>query len=621
MPPKKKLTDKPPVRARVPLCPRCGNDTVLRRSKLGEFFGCSTYPLCKGVVDIALAGEAAHKAADILRRAGGIADWSKTISQGGHQVPVQAVLPLDPNAIPLMVGSPEQEAIWKELLEGSTHVVVEALAGTGKTTSMTQACMRLPRTLSIAFVAFNKHIAVEAGNKLRASGCTNVTCSTYHSLGLRCIKAIYPNTRITEYKTEDILETYSVPPLMELWQWRQVKSLVSKLVGFAKNYLLDDTYPNFREKLEALADHHSVDLNGIGQNALEYVPRVLADSRACIYTSIDFDDMVWLPVVLKLQPPMTFDMLIVDEFQDSNACQQELALQLCPKGRIVVIGDRFQAIYAFRGAGVSSIPDMIVRLDATARRVTVLPLTVTRRCPKSHVAIAQSIVPQFQALEDAPEGEVLTCSESQAIDKMQPGDLVLCRCNAPLIPTAYALLRRGVKAAIRGRDIGKGLIQLIEKLERTSADLLALTQALRVYKYDELTRLAPLGDKATGRISVLMDKCDCLEEMISGAKSIAELKGSIESLFADFEADGKPKEAVVLGTVHRTKGLEGDRMFILKPELIPHPMAKKIWEHAGELNLAYVAVTRAKFSKDKPGTLVFCGAIPGIFKTKESQDA
>ena len=610
-----KVLDKPPVRAKVPLCPRCGNDTILRRSKLGEFFGCTTYPLCKGVVDLALAGEAAHKAADILRRA-------QNFSPPIVAPPVQATLPFnDPNAIPLMAGSPEQEAIWKELLEGTTHMVVEAYAGTGKTFTMIQACLRLPKTLSIAFVAFNKHIAVEAGNKLRASGCANVTCSTYHSLGLRCIKATYPNTRITEYKTEDILETYSVPPMMELYQWRQVKSLVSKLVGFAKNYLLDDTQSDFREKLERLADHHSVDLNGIGQKALEYVPRVLADSRACVYTSIDFDDMVWLPVVLKLQPPMTFDMLIVDEFQDSNACQQELALQLCPTGRIVVIGDRFQAIYAFRGAGVSSIPDMIKRLGDAPRNVTVLPLTVTRRCPKSHVTIAQSIVPQFRALEDAPEGEILTCSESQAIDKMQPGDLVLCRCNAPLIPTAYALLRRGVKAIIRGRDIGKGLIQLIEKLERTAVDLLALVQNLRVYKFDELTRLAPLGDKATGRISVLMDKCDCLEEMISGAKSIAELKGNIESLFADFEADGKPKEAVVLGTVHRTKGLEGDRVFILKPELIPHPMAKQIWEKSQELNLAYVAVTRAKFGKDKPGTLVFCGALPDIFKTKASQNA
>ena len=40
-----------------------------------------------------------------------------------------------------------------------------------------------------------------------------------------------------------------------------------------------------------------------------------------------------------------------------------------------------------------------------------------------------------------------------------------------------------------------------------------------------------------------------------------------------------------------------------------------------QLNLAYVAVTRAKFSKDKPGTLVFCGPIPNIFKTKEGQNA
>jgi len=603
--------EAPPVRPKIPVCPKCGSDMVLRRSKFGEFFGCPKYPNCKTVMDLALADAATKKAADILRKSQPPAPAENKEANVAAPVQNSAYKP-----IRKVSGSPEQEAIWKELLDGKTHVVVEAVAGSGKTFTMIQACFRLPRTMNIAFVAFNKHIATEAGGKLKASGCTNVACSTYHSFGLRCIKASYPNTQISEYKTDDILESYPIPPLMQPYEWRQIKSLISKLTGFAKNYLLDDSQSDFFNKLEEIADHHGIDLNGIGQKALGYVPRVLADSKLRAPSTIDFDDMIWLPVVLKLHPTTTYDMLIVDEAQDTNLCQQHLALQLCPTGRIVIVGDRFQSIYGFRGADVTAIPSLTERLGNTSRGVKSLPLTVTRRCPKCHVDLAQAIVPQIRALDDAPIGAIQVVSEPAALDLMQPGDLVLCRVNAALIPAAYGLLRRGVKAVIRGRDIAQGLLSLITKLEQQSTDLPSLVTRLREYRYEELQRLAPLGDKAAGRVGALMDKCDCLEELISGVRSVAELRGRIESLFADFEPDGRPREAVILGTVHRTKGLEGERVFVLKPELLPHPMAKREWEQVQEANLAYVAVTRAKFDvqKNAPGTLFFCGLVPCVYQ-------
>ncbi len=261
---------------------------------------------------------------------------------------------------------------------------------------------------------------------------------------------------------------------------------------------------------------------------------------------------------------------------------------------------------------------MIEHMGNTPRGVKCFPLTVTRRCPKCHVDLAQAIVPQIRAMDDAPIGAIQVVSEPAALDLMQPGDLVLCRVNAALIPTAYGLLRRGVKAVIRGRDIAQGLLSLISKLEQQSTDLPSLVTRLREYRYEELQRLAPLGDKAAGRVGALMDKCDCLEELISGVRSVAELRGRIESLFADFEPDGRPREAVILGTIHRTKGLEGERVFVLKPELLPHPMAKREWEYVQEENCAYIAVTRAKYSNGAPGTLIFCGLVPEIYNKRRN---
>ena len=66
---------------------------------------------------------------------------------------------------------------------------------------------------------------------------------------------------------------------------------------------------------------------------------------------IDFDDMIWLPVVLDL-PQRKFDRVFIDECQDLNRSQIELSLRAVkPDGRILAVGDPHQAIYSFRGLG------------------------------------------------------------------------------------------------------------------------------------------------------------------------------------------------------------------------------------------------------------------------------
>jgi DNA helicase-2/ATP-dependent DNA helicase PcrA len=51
---------------------------------------------------------------------------------------------------------------------------------------------------------------------------------------------------------------------------------------------------------------------------------------------------------------------------------------------------------------------------------------------------------------------------------------------------------------------------------------------------------------------------------------------------------------IVMSTVHKAKGLEADRVFILRPDLMPHPLAKGHDELIQEDNLHYVAITRAQ---------------------------
>ena len=71
------------------------------------------------------------------------------------------------------------------------------------------------------------------------------------------------------------------------------------------------------------------------------------------------------------------------------------------------------------------------------------------------------------------------------------------------------------------------------------------------------------------------------------ANSIADLKVKIKTIFTD-EIEG-----ICLSTVHKIKGLEANRVFIVRPDLLPLPNVRS-WQAIQEKNLEYVAITRAK---------------------------
>ena len=84
------------------------------------------------------------------------------------------------------------------------------------------------------------------------------------------------------------------------------------------------------------------------------------------------------------------------------------------------------------------------------------------------------------------------------------------------------------------------------------------------------------------------EKMDALDALSAGLKKTNDVISRIEKIFAD-EHDG-----ICLSSVHKAKGLEADRVFIVEPAMMPSPWAKKSWEIEQEDNIAYVAVTRAR---------------------------
>jgi len=488
------------------------------------------------------------------------------------------------------------DMIFKEI--DYQHIVVEAVAGSGKTTTLIEGIKRLkieavlyqPRVMDICIVAFNKHIATEFQNKLAKFLGANhgILASTKHSLGLAVIRQSFPKVKVDSkgYKLGSIfdniwpvskkaLEDGIIDKAQRKINFTK-RAAMRNLVSIAKSILVDPLDGN---AVMQMIERYGIEIDlDFMSEAIEQLPIILEQCKNKT-DEADFDDMGWLPIVLNL-PALKFDLLLIDEAQDMSKGDMEFLFR-CIKddGHIVAVGDRNQSLYGFRGADTDAIPNIIKMLDAK-----VLPLSVTYRCPASHVKRVQAIVPQIEARENAPEGEIRYIDIMHLASEVQPGDMVVCRTNAPLIRPAFECIRMGKKAMIRGADIGQSLVTLIKRFE--TDDIGSFEVSLMEYYDQEYTKL--INQAKDMQAVLLSDRVQTLRFIVNECKSVSELLGKIEMLFSDNNS------GVVFSSVHRAKGLEADNVYILRPDLMPHPKAKKEHEQQQEQNGIYVAQTRSK---------------------------
>jgi DNA helicase II / ATP-dependent DNA helicase PcrA len=184
---------------------------------------------------------------------------------------------------------------------------------------------------------------------------------------------------------------------------------------------------------------------------------------------------------------------------------------------------------------------------------------------------------------DAPEGSVSELSSWRPSD-ISITDAILCRNTAPLVGVAFSLIMHRVPCQILGREIGQGLATLTKKLN--PADLNDLDGKLTVYQRSKTNELIDKGHES--KTQAVLDKCECIRIFAQNASSIDELLAKIQDMFSN------KNNCVTLATVHKSKGLEWNRVFILNRWLMPSKWATQVWQQKQEAHLKYVAVTRAK---------------------------
>lgn len=480
--------------------------------------------------------------------------------------------------------SGHQEAFFDRLTGTDDSILLVAVAGSGKSTTIVEGVRRLPDTANVLFLAFNRAIA----NELEPRMPENAKAKTFHSVGFAAwarANGGFDKVKVDEHKVRNIVRDLLTEDQQDLYG-----AFVTRLVGYAKNVGMGKLCRMSEPAMQNLADHYGLYIerdNGGADpeaEACRKAIKILEASNEMKHV-VDYDDMLYLPLLYDTRF-FRNDVVFVDEAQDTNSVQLALLQRMIKHdGRVIAVGDPAQAIYGFRGASSSAME----KIQDTFKMFP-MPLTVSYRCAQAIVAEARHLVSHIEAAPSAPVGSVETWDrfDESAIPVFARTDAVLCRTTAPLFKLAYQIIAGGQGCRILGREIGEGLVTLIKKMKAKDID--GLQVKLARFERREVDKL--LAQEKEAQAAAVQDRVDCInitiDAMDENNRTVGKLIDKIRDMF-------EAKSGVAtLCTVHKAKGLEWDRVYILRPDLMPHPMARKDWEREQERNLEYVAITRAR---------------------------
>lgn len=487
------------------------------------------------------------------------------------------------------VWSGQQNGFFTFVKDGEGHGVLRARAGTGKTTTIVAAIAYIAITMRVLYAAFNKTIALELGARL--AGHSNADAKTLHSLGGYFLRRRWPNA-----KPDKTVDKERALKVCGTDAPDEIVACVYKLTSLLKNCM---PLSQSRDRAMQLAQDHDCEPDEdwaeegwTPERVVEaaFTAREAAKERD-LQGRISFDDMIFLPLAFNMVRP-TYDVVFIDEAQDMNEAQLLLAQRAVKRtGRIIVVGDDRQAIYGFRGADSGSLDRLKHELRAKE-----MPLNITYRCGKKIVEVAQKLVPDFVAAPTNADGIVDSLPDEDALlAAAKPGDFILCRRNAPLMGICLGLLKRGIPAQVRGKDVGAGLLAIVTKVRAKSVpDFIERLGGWQKKEIARATAKVEDEDARQAKVDRITDQAEALTAIAEGCASIHEVSYRIETLFGLRKKDEDDTTApphVNCSSIHKSKGLEADRVFILREEQKRKGGDRNPEESA---NIEYVAVTRAK---------------------------
>jgi hypothetical protein len=463
------------------------------------------------------------------------------------------------------VWSPYQLACFDAQEASPDNLLIEAVAGGAKTTTLVELSRRAGR--KNLQLAFNRNIADE----LRSRVGYNTEVRTLNSLGHMILMRKRPGAKLNQWKSLNWLRANMSQELFDA-----AGSTVARAISLAKANAVGIVFSPSENLFSAMIEDIAFDLD------LDLVPALARITMRAFLeltseaNEFDFDDQLWVPIANNWTFP-AYDTVYVDEAQDLNTIQHIMLRELQKRGaRIVAVGDRRQAIYGWRGALSNSMDELKQQFSMEE-----LPLSVTYRCALAITNLAQTIVPQITARDGAPAGELNYLEDYPKIDSYTNNDLIVCRNNAPIFGLALEFIKERRRCRV--------FSTFMEEVEKFINGFKTETSQELLTKLDKWISVKRQKIHDPMQLVALEDRYEVVSSFAREFKTTREILWQIRQLATSTSG---PR----ISTIHRAKGTESDRVFFLRPDLIPNPKCTTEEQLIQEENLSYVAITRAKLS-------------------------
>lgn len=474
--------------------------------------------------------------------------------------------------------SPQQQAVIAHLVDPTSgSLIVEARAGSGKTTVILEAAYRATDP-TILLCAFNRRIADELTLRITARGKLRgrmIKAQTLHSIGLEIVRQSQPvelDRDATDHLVKEVVPGVAFP----------IRRAIVKTVRYLKETC--DQPVDLAQLIGQLGYTDGIPEPTAAVEVALHTKAVMEASKA-VRPTLDFCDMIWRPWAMNLAPRGRYRTVIVDEAQDMSLGQFFLIERLvAPGGRLIVVGDLRQEIYDWRGAAGPKIWNIL----RDHYKAMVLPLTWSFRCPVNVIREAKAIVPDIDAAPGAPAGTVDTMGFSAAMREIAVGDFFLSRTNAGAVTNAIrAHLRRAQVRVLGGHEVLGPLLDLIKRMDTKSPEGFGKT-------------LGEWFTKECAKENRTQEQADRTEDHYTLLAEAAKLvpPARLSTVLKEVFRDGS-EPAALFSTVHKAKGLEAERVFLLKSTFSRHQLKrdgsrKQLADVPfEEQNIEYVGITRA----------------------------
>lgn len=475
-----------------------------------------------------------------------------------------------------------QQQVFDFAEKGKGHGLVEAVAGSGKSTTAVEMVQRFSTVERGLFTSFTRAIVDDLAEKLKNARLTNIQSKTYNSFGAGlCFRNLPKKAHLINEqggKTVEILRKYFNIPDNVFWS---VKNPLQKIIALYKALAITSPH-EAAKRYQEIVDYYNVEVpskyKDFERLSVDVYAKHLTDTSI-----MDFDDQKLFPLLFNWEVPQ-YDYLVIDEYQDTSPLEAQLMLRACLHGRVIAFADRMQAIYSFKGTEPDAVQKFINQFNATT-----LPLSICYRCPKTVVEEAKSIVPYIEAAPNAINGAVNHIEKSKYFEKCRDRDMVLSRTVADLSRSVIDFLSMGRAAYVADKNFGDRLIWFVEKYVQGNMSLDMAMPIINDKYNEEMASLAAL--KKEKKAEDLESLKECAEVLFEGCRDLQDYKQRVKSVFSD---KGK---GIVHMSIHKSKGLQsgqGNDVYVLRPDKIPHKRATLPHQREEEMRLKYVCITRAQ---------------------------